>query len=399
MFKFLKEKLGNLFKKKSKEIVEEAEKKEPEAEIKEKITEKKRKIEERKEELIEEIKEIKKEEINGIKERKKERDEEKIEEKKKRIQELEEQRQEMEEKEEIEEKMPVEKKGFFSRIFKKFSTIKLEEEQFESFWNELELVLIENNAALEVIDKIKEKLKKDLLNKEIKKDKVEDEIRNALKNAISELLIEPFDLVEMVKSAEKPFVILFFGINGSGKTTTIAKITSLFLKNKLSCVLAAADTFRAASIEQLEQHSEKLGVKIIKHDYQADPAAVAFDAIKHAKTKSIDVVLIDTAGRMHTHSNLLAEMKKIERVAKPNLKIFIGESITGNDAVEQAKRFNESIGIDGIILSKADVDERGGASISVGYATGKPILYLGTGQGYNDIEKFDKEKVISGIGL
>jgi fused signal recognition particle receptor len=176
-------------------------------------------------------------------------------------------------------------------------------------------------------------------------------------------------------------------------------LTHALQKQGLSTVLAAADTFRAASIEQLEKHAAKLNVKVIKHHYGADPAAVAFDAIAHAKARGIDTVLIDTAGRMHTKANLLNEMQKICRVAKPHLKIFVGEAITGNDAVEQAKSFNESIGIDASILSKADVDEKAGAIISISYVTKKPILYLGTGQGYDDLKLFSKQEFITSLGL
>ena len=204
---------------------------------------------------------------------------------------------------------------------------------------------------------------------------------------------------EIRNKVEKPYVIAFFGINGSGKTTSIAKLANMLKEKNVSCVLAAADTFRAASIEQLSLHAEKIGVRIIKHTYGADPAAVAFDAIKHARAKDIDVVLIDTAGRMHSNTNLIDEMKKIIRVAKPDLKIFVGESITGNDCVEQAKTFNEAVGIDGIILTKADIDEKGGAAVSVSYVTKKTILYLGVGQEYKDLQPFDSEVIIKGLGL
>lgn len=194
-------------------------------------------------------------------------------------------------------------------------------------------------------------------------------------------------------------MIVFFGINGSGKTTTIAKFAHLLQQNKLSCVMAAADTFRAAAIDQLEEHASKLKIELIKHDYGADPAAVAFDAVKHAKAKKIDVVLVDTAGRMHSNTGLVDEMKKIIRVVKPDLKLFIGESITGNDCIEQAKTFDAAIGIDGIILSKADIDDKGGAAVSVSYVTKKPIFYLGTGQNYSDLKEFDKETITKNIGL
>ena len=188
-------------------------------------------------------------------------------------------------------------------------------------------------------------------------------------------------------------------INGSGKTTTIAKIAKLLQENRLKVVIAASDTFRAAAIHQLQEHADRLGVKLIKHDYGSDPAAVAFDAIKYAEAHGIDVVLIDTAGRLHSNVNLMAEMEKVARVAKPDLKIFVGESITGNDCVEQARSFNNAIGIDGIILAKADVDEKGGAAISVSYVTKKPILYLGTGQEYDDLEPFSAEAVVDSLGL
>ena len=192
---------------------------------------------------------------------------------------------------------------------------------------------------------------------------------------------------------------MFVGINGSGKTTTIAKITSLLQENNLKTVMAAADTFRAAAIQQLQEHADRLGVKIVKHDYGADPAAVAFDAVRYAEANNVDVVLVDTAGRQHNNKNLMEEIKKIVRVANPDLKIFIGESITGNDCVEQAENFNQAVGIDGIVLTKADVDEKGGAAISISHVTKKPIIYLGTGQEYSDLKSFDPSIITSSLEL
>ncbi len=294
-----------------------------------------------------------------------------------------------------------EKKGFFQAIKEKIITTKINEVQFEKLFWELELALMENNVAVEVIKKIKNDLKEELVEKPIARTRVEETIEKTLRGSIEGLFEDnSIDLLEEIRNkSEKPYVIAFFGINGSGKTTSIAKIANMLKEKKISCVLAASDTFRAASIEQLQLHADKLGIKMVRHDYGSDPAAVAFDAIKHAKAKNIDVVLIDTAGRMHSNINLVDEMKKIVRVAKPDLKIFVGESITGNDCVEQAKTFDEAIGIDGIILAKADVDEKGGAAISVSYVTKKPILYLGTGQEYKDIESFNKERVMRNIGL
>jgi len=297
------------------------------------------------------------------------------------------------EEEEKEEKKP----SIFQRLKEKFS-YKLSEEDFEEIFSSLETLLLENNVALEAVESIKKQIKIELISKEIKKQNLEQEIKTALKKAIENLLIEPDNILDAVK-LKKPFVIVFFGINGTGKTTTIAKVAHLLLKNKISCVLAASDTFRAASIEQLQVHADKLKIKMIKHDYGADPAAVAFDAIKHAKAHGIEVVLIDTAGRMHTKENLLSEMEKICRVTKPDLKIFVAESIAGNDAIQQAKNFNEIIGIDGSILTKADVDEKGGTAISISYAIKKPIFYLGTGQEYEDLKLFDKEEFIKELGF
>lgn len=301
--------------------------------------------------------------------------------------------------EEIKTKPEEEKKGFFGKVAEKITTRKIDEKEFDEFFQDLEMALMENNVAMEVIDKIKDDLKTDLVNKPLKRSKIEDIIKDSLKKSIEELFsVDTFDMLKRIRE-KKPFVICFVGINGSGKTTTIAKVAKMLLDDKLSVVLAASDTFRAASIEQLQLHADKLGVKMIKHTYGADPAAVAYDAIEHAKAKKIDVVLIDTAGRMHSNQNLQDEMKKIVRVAKPDLKIFVGESITGNDCVEQAKQFNEAIGIDGIILAKADIDEKGGAAVSISYVTKKPILYLGTGQEYDKLEKFDSEIIIKGLGI
>jgi len=291
-----------------------------------------------------------------------------------------------------------EKTSFFSKIRDKFR-FKITDEYFSKIWDDLELILLENNVSIKVIEMIKSDLSSQLINKEIEKNQIEQEIKTALKSTIENLFIEPFDLFEKIKSSEKPFVILFVGINGSGKTTTIAKIANLLKQKNKKIVLAAGDTFRAASIEQLSLHATKLKIPIIKHDYNSDPAAVGFDAIKYAKANNIDVVLIDTAGRMHTKTDLIREMEKICRVTNPDLKIFIGESITGNDATEQAQTFNQAIDIDGIILSKTDVDEKGGTAISVSKITGKPILYLGTGQEYSDLEKFNKDKLIKELGL
>ncbi len=292
------------------------------------------------------------------------------------------------------------KQGSILQRIKERFVFKISEQEFEELFSELELVLLENNTALEVVDKIKDRLKEELVDKE-KTGDIEEKIKEALINSIEEVLPESFDLIavikEKIKAGEKPYKIVFFGINGSGKTTTIAKLAFMLKKHGLSCVFAASDTFRAASIEQLEKHAARLGIKVIKQDYGADPAAVAFDAVKYAEAHGIDVVMIDTAGRMHTQENLLREMEKICRVIKPDLRVIVLESIAGNDAIQQVKAFNEAVGIDAIILTKADVDKKGGTALSVSYVTGKPIIFIGTGQDYKDLKRFEKEKILQGL--
>ncbi|MFA5020335.1 MAG: signal recognition particle-docking protein FtsY [Candidatus Pacearchaeota archaeon] len=419
MFKFLKEKLGKLLGAGDKE------EKVDEIDI---VESKEEKISEKAKETTSERKERKKQE--EFKEEKQENKEENKEEIKHAIEELEGEIKELEEEKiklrapeikpntplsitkeakpevkiekKIEEGKPAENIRFFSKFSRGFSTIRLSQDIFNEFFEKLELVMLENNVSLQVVDKIKEDMEKKLINIELKKSELENEIKTALKESLSEILMPPFDIVKRIKEkpAEKgPFIILFFGINGSGKTTSIAKVANMLKSEGIISVLAAGDTFRAASIEQLENHGEKLGLKVIRQSYGADPAAVGFDAIQYAKSHGIKAVLIDTAGRMHTQSNLLKEMEKIVRVTSPDLKIFVAESITGNDATEQAKSFDEAFKIDGTILTKADVDEKGGTAVSIGYVTKKPVLFLGTGQTYDNLEVFSPKEVIANLGL
>jgi fused signal recognition particle receptor len=289
-----------------------------------------------------------------------------------------------------------EKKSFFKKITGKKT---ISENEFKEYSEDLEMILLENNVALEVSEKIIEELKEKIVGEELSKKEIEEKITKSLKEIIEKVLIEPFDIIKEIEEKKEPYTILFCGINGTGKTTHIAKFANM-LKNKgITSVIAAGDTFRAAAVEQIKKHGENLDIKVISQDYGSDPAAVGFDARKYAEKNNIKVVLIDTAGRIHTATNLIREMEKIKRVVKPDRTIFVGESITGNDATDQVKAFNDNIGIDGIILSKADIDEKGGTALSVGYTTKKPILFLGTGQNYEDIEPFDKNKFIENLGL
>ena len=272
----------------------------------------------------------------------------------------------------------------------------LSEKKIDELMWDLEIALLESDVALEAIENIKKNVKKELIGAS-RKD-ARKKIEEALRNAINEILKKSEgNFYEEIEKFEKPVVIMFVGVNGSGKTTAIAKL-AYDLKNRgYSCVIAAGDTFRAGAIEQLELHANKLGVKLIKHDFGADPAAVAYDAIEHAKARHKDIVLIDTAGRMQTNINLMEEMKKIKRVAKPHLTIFVGDALTGNDAIEQAKKFNEAIGIDGVILTKVDADAKGGASISIAYAIKKPLYFIGIGQGYDEQIPFKAEWMLKRI--
>ena len=272
------------------------------------------------------------------------------------------------------EKQEIPKRKLFSK--------KISAKDLEKF----KLELIRANVSIDVAEKIVEKLK----------DEETKNVRTVLKNKlIDSLKQKEFDFLKFVKNKikeQKVCTILFFGFNGSGKTTTIAKIGYLLLKQKIPVVFAAADTFRAAAIEQISIHAKKLKINVVKHKYGGDPAAVVFDAKKHAETIK-GVVLADTAGRLHSDKNLIEELNKIVRVNKPDLKILVLDSLTGNDILEQIEKFGK-IGFDGLILTKLDVNEKGGALLSVKEKTDKPILFLGTGQEYKDLEKYDAEKIV-----
>jgi len=267
----------------------------------------------------------------------------------------------------------------------------LEEKDLEDPMWALEMALLESDVAMPVAEEIVKKVKFDLVGKKKKigadtGQLAEDSLRSALLSILSENYLD-FD--EYIKSAASPVKILFVGVNGTGKTTSIAKVAKYLMDRDYSVVLAAGDTFRAGAIEQLEVHGNKLGLKVVRHKTGGDPAAVIFDAIEYAKAHNKDVVLADTAGRLHTNINLMDQMKKIVRVTKPDLLIFVDEAIAGNDAVERARLFNESVAIGGSILTKTDADAKGGSAISISYITGKPVLFLGVGQTYPDLVKFD----------
>ena len=274
-----------------------------------------------------------------------------------------------------------------------FLSKKIKDDPLDDILDELEVTLLESDVAYPVVQEIIVGVRNNLAGKKYSREyTLEEIVELAVKEAVSDVLrINVFDFDAWLAEQKKPTVIMFIGINGTGKTTAIAKIANRLKQEGRSVVLAACDTFRAGAIEQLSIHADKLNVKIVKSVQDADPASVAYDAIEHARSKMKDVVLIDTAGRMQTNNNLIAEMKKIVKVAKPDLKIFVGDSLAGNDAVEQAKVFDEAVGIDAIILTKIDTDAKGGAALSIAKTIGKPIACVCDGQEYEDIEKFDAD--------
>ncbi len=290
-------------------------------------------------------------------------------------------------KEVIEEE--TQKLGFRERVKQRFIK-KISASEFEEIFFEFEMALLENNVAQEVVEKLKLDMKKEFVGEETKKRRT---LEKVILDSFDEILIEG----KFKIPTKKPFVCMFIGVNGVGKTKSMAKLAYYLQKKKKKFVFAASDTFRAASIEQLEKHGNKLKIKVIKHSYGADAAAVSFDAINYAKKHNLNFVLIDTAGRMHSNKNLMDELKKIKRVSNPDFVFFVADSLTGNDAVNQAKTFNEEIGFDGIILTKSDVDQKGGAIISVSYVTGKPIYFLGMGQNYKDLKPFKKQEILNKI--
>ena len=288
-------------------------------------------------------------------------------------------------------------------LVNKVTTTELKAENLHPVLSEFKINLAENDVAFPVAEQICDKLEKRLNGVQVKR--LEDRRKIVEKN-LREVLLEIMltnnktDFLEAIEEKRKknePFIIVFVGINGTGKTTSIAKVAHFLNKKGYSVVLACSDTYRAGSIEQLEEHAKRLGIRMIKHKYGADPAAVAYDTINHAKAHGINVVLIDTAGRIQTNRNLMNELAKIKRIVNPDLTVLTVDSLTGNDAVMQAEEFHKSVGVDATILTKVDADVKGGSALSVTYVTQKPILFIGIGQKYEDLEEFDPEKFVQMI--
>lgn len=294
-------------------------------------------------------------------------------------------------------------KSGLNGLVNKITTTELKTEKLRPVLSDFKLSLVENDVAFPVAERICDEMEKRLDGVQIKR--LEDR-KKIVKANLREVLLETMltnDKVDLLMAIEEkrrkgePYIIVFVGINGTGKTTTIAKFAQFLKKKGHSVVLACSDTYRAGSIEQLEEHAKRLGVRMIKHEYGADPAAVAYDTVNHAKAHGTNVVLIDTAGRIQTNRNLMNELAKIKRIVNPDMTILTVDSLTGNDAVMQAEEFHKSVGIDATILTKVDADVKGGSALSVTYVTKKPVLFIGTGQKYEDLEKFEPEKFVQMI--
>lgn len=269
-------------------------------------------------------------------------------------------------------------------------TLTIPESKLDDLLFDLEIGLYEADVAEPVVQDILDNARERLAGAEVpSKGDVGETIRQALEASIVSVMeADDLDFDMTIATADKPFVVMFVGVNGTGKTTTIGRVAHRLKSEGYSCVLAAGDTYRAGAIEQLHKHGDNLGVKTISHEAGGDAAAVAYDAVEHARARSKDVVLIDTAGRMQTDINLMEEMKKIDRVAEPDMTVFVGDALAGNDAIDQALKFDEAIGIDGVVLCKIDSDAKGGAALSIAHTVGKPILFLGVGQDYDDLIPF-----------
>jgi fused signal recognition particle receptor len=291
----------------------------------------------------------------------------------------------------------------FSAVTSAVREKKLSNEELSGVAFNFQLSLIESDVAQNVAEKLTEDVQKSLAGVKVDRSEEASEIvgerlAESLKSAFARS--GTVDILANIREKSRtgePYIILFLGINGTGKTTTIAKFANMLKKEGVSVVCAAADTHRPGAIEQLTEHADRLSLKLVSQRYGADPAAVGRDGVLYAKAHHIDCLLIDTAGRMQTNQNLMEEMAKMVRVVSPDFRMLVVDALTGNDAVSEAELFNEHVGFDGVILTKADADVKGGAALSIVYSTAKPVLFLGVGQGYDDLAPFDSQKFLQSL--
>ena len=276
------------------------------------------------------------------------------------------------------------------RVIKKSETL-------DNLMEELEWIMLESDISSDAVSSVMEALSNNLIGQRLRKGAdiskvLEASLKRALRSILEAGYWDFFESIEKFKqNGDTPVIIMFVGVNGTGKTTTIAKIAYQLQSRGMSVIAAAGDTFRAGAIEQLESHCDKLGIRCVSSQRGGDSAAIARDAVESARAKNIDVVLVDTAGRMQNKSNLMAELEKVRRVTNPHLTLFVGDALAGNDAVDQAKIFQEMLKFDGAVLTKLDTDAKGGAGLSIAYSTEKPIVLCGIGQEYDDIIQFDPD--------
>lgn len=285
-------------------------------------------------------------------------------------------------------------KDFSDSVKSKVAEKELDEETIDPLLEDLRLRLLQNNVSLEAVEKIEEKLRDNLLGENVRRGKAEQKVEETVKQVLMEILDDSFDLFSELEAADSPPVVFLIGFNGSGKTTSCAKLANHIKENGKEVVMGAGDTFRAASIEQLEEHGDSLGVEVISHEYESDPAAVGYDTVEHAE-KEEKVALVDTAGRSHSDANLMNELGKMVEVNDPDISFLVVDALSGNDVLEQAEAYEGMF--DAVIVTKMDVDEDGGAIISISQSSGKPVAFIGTGQGYDDLKEFDKEKFVDSI--
>jgi fused signal recognition particle receptor len=297
-------------------------------------------------------------------------------------------------KKKTEEGVKRSKEAWFSKITRLFDRARVD----DSVWEELEELLISADVGVDTSTNLIQRVKE-----RVKAEKVSDgpKVRDVLKQEMVKML--SLDGASTRQIAASPEVILVAGVNGSGKTTSIAKLANSYKKEKKRVILAAADTFRAAAIEQLQKWGDRIGVEVIAHQPGGDPGAVVFDALEAARSRGIDVVIVDTAGRLHTKFNLMEELKKIKRVTSrvdqsaPHQVLLVMDATTGQNGLAQAKHFTEAIGITGIFLAKLDGTAKGGIVLSICDSLKIPILYIGTGEGVEDIAPFDAESFVEAL--
>jgi len=272
-----------------------------------------------------------------------------------------------------------------------------ESDALNNLMEELEWIMLESDISSDAVTAVMTALKRNLIGQRLRRGADLSKVLEAsLKRALRGILNAGYwdfyaSIDSFIEKGDSPVVIMFVGVNGTGKTTTVAKVAHNLQNKGHSVIAAAGDTFRAGAIEQLETHCDRLGIRCVSSQRGGDSAAIARDAVESAKAKKIDVVLVDTAGRMQNKSNLMAELEKVRRVANPHLTLFVGDALAGNDAVDQAKNFQQMLKFDGAVLTKLDTDAKGGAGLSIAHATGQPIVLCGVGQEYDDLIQFDPD--------